>query len=188
MTVKSQCSISADFTWASQLQPHAYTSPVLDKARMCSQPTAMSSMNTPSKAGIICGRLWFFSMASGRPIRRSVKTYTHIRAVLTSQRCFWKTHSQLYVQTSHFKNVNDATFTHKHIWMKIPWGTTLAKCVDVPIFCQNHWEMCSTSNLFDAFIAKRLHFLPTNRNAGQSANKQNPYSTLLFESLGSVGL
>lgn len=72
---KSRWNMTAHFrTWASQLQPHAYTSPVLDRAKMCSQPTAMSSMNTPSKAGTICGRLWFFSMESGRPIRRSVKT------------------------------------------------------------------------------------------------------------------
>lgn len=73
-------------TWASQLQPQAYTSPVLDKARMCSQPTATSSMNTPSRAGMICGRLWFFSMASGRPMRRSGKTQT-LWAVRTSPKC-----------------------------------------------------------------------------------------------------
>lgn len=87
---KTSLNIIADCTWASQLQPHAYTSPVLDKARMCSQPTAMSSMKMPSRAGMICGRLWFFSMGSGRPIRRSVKTYTHIRALSTSQRSFEK--------------------------------------------------------------------------------------------------
>ncbi len=50
--------------------------------------------------------------------------------------------------------------------MMISRRSTLAECVDVSIFGQNHWEMCSTSNLFNAFIAKSLHFLTKNRNTG----------------------
>ncbi len=50
--------------------------------------------------------------------------------------------------------------------MMISRRSTLAECVDVSIFGQNHWEMCSTSNLLNAFIAKSLHFLTKNRNTG----------------------
>lgn len=46
-------------------------SPVEDRARTCSQPTATSSMNRPSRDGTTWGLDLFFSIESGRPIRRS---------------------------------------------------------------------------------------------------------------------
>lgn len=46
-------------------------SPVEERASTCSQPTAMSSINSPSRDGTTWGQDLFFSMESGRPIRRS---------------------------------------------------------------------------------------------------------------------
>lgn len=60
-----------NFTCPSLLQPQAYTSPVEDKASTCSQPTAMSSMNIPSRDGTTWGLDLLFSIESGKPIRHS---------------------------------------------------------------------------------------------------------------------
>lgn len=61
------------FTCPSELLPQAYTSPVDAKASVCSAPTATSSMTTPARTGICCGRLWLRARPSGKPIKRSEK-------------------------------------------------------------------------------------------------------------------
>lgn len=49
-------------------------SPVEDMASTWSEPTAMSSINSPSRDGTTWGQDLFFSMESGRPIARSEKS------------------------------------------------------------------------------------------------------------------